>query len=176
MAHQKLRLTKEQKNKISKVITRVPKNEEEVKRIFYILEDVLGFEDVRVFNSYPDASAFHKGKKIKIEFEKKASHFRLHGHDEALCDLVVCWENDDPSLKISVLELATLVDDWLKARIVAMEEYNEYLSLDKVRANKSRIKHLFDKYDFDSDDALAHLTGLTRSGLKYYSSIPSEET
>ena len=51
-----INLTDEKKNMIKSVITKVPRNEEEVKRIFYKLEDILGFQDVKGFVLFPDAS------------------------------------------------------------------------------------------------------------------------
>ena len=54
MVQLKLKLNQEQKKKITEVITRVPRNEEEVKRIFYRLEDVLDFDDFSLFSlSFP---------------------------------------------------------------------------------------------------------------------------
>jgi hypothetical protein len=75
MVQLKINLNEEQKNQVRKIITRTPKNEEEVKRIFFLMENVLGFKDVELFCTYPDASAFYNGKKINIEFEKISSNF-----------------------------------------------------------------------------------------------------
>lgn len=125
MANLKFIFNEEQKNSIRRIITKVPKNEEEVKRIFYKLEDLLGFGNIQVFDGFPDASAYFREKEIYIEFEKNSSNFRQHKHDEKSCDLIICWENDDQSLKVPILELATIVDDWLKARSEAISEYSE---------------------------------------------------
>ncbi len=171
MVRLKIDLNEAQKNKISKAITRIPKNEEEVKRIFYRLEEVLDFNDVRVFNSYPDASAFYNGKKINIEFEKISSNFKRHSHDENLCDLIICWEDDDASLKVNVLELATLVEDWLKARREAIANY--YVrpkNIEKRNKKREQIEIHPDKYDFNSEDALTQFMGLSRLSVKYHSS------
>ena len=65
-------LSKEQRKIVDNIITRVPKNENELKRFFFKLENIFGFSDVRVYHRYPDASAFYDGIEINIEFEWKA--------------------------------------------------------------------------------------------------------
>lgn len=177
MGQLKLTLTEEQKGIVRNVITRVPKNEEELKRIFFKLEDVLGFEHIRVFEQFPDASAFYQGREIEIEFEKYSSNFKQHKHKEDLCDLIICWENDDSSLEIPVLELSTLADNWLKAREEAISEYIIYIM---QRANNvknknlakelERIRYLLDKYDITHEDAMAYHMGMTVKGVKRYTS------
>ena len=131
---------------IKSVITKVPRNEEEVKRIFYKLEDILGFQDVKGFVLFPDASAFYEGREINIEFEHRSSKFKKHEHKEKDCDLIVCWEDDDCSLKVRVLELSTLAENWLKVRQELMMEYANCLSAelgvveDTKRLRKNRVK------------------------------------
>jgi hypothetical protein len=175
-----LNLTKEQKNVTKDVITRVPRNEEEVKRIFFKLENVLGFTDVRLYTSFPDATAFYEGKEIEIEFETHSSNFKNHRHKEEDCDLIVCWEDDDSSLKVQVLELATLAEDWLKAREKLIMKYAGLLMQiaerngveDKnISKQMEGIECLKEKYDFDRDDALKGWTGLSESGVRYYDKL-----
>lgn len=83
-------LTEDDKIKVNEIIKRVPKNEDELKRYFFKLEEIFGFTDVRLYVKYPDASAFYKGIEINIEFELNSSNFKQHKHDESRCDLVVC--------------------------------------------------------------------------------------
>jgi hypothetical protein len=70
----------------------------------------LGFLVEGVATEFPDCNAkrlvrtgFYE--QVRIEFEYRASNFRLHGHDPSVCDLVVCWISDWPSCPIEVLEL-----------------------------------------------------------------------
>jgi hypothetical protein len=178
-----LSLTDEQKNLTKSVITRVPRNEEEVKRIFFKLEDTLGFQDVKAFVSFPDASAFYDGREIDIEFEYRSSNFKKHGHEEKDCDLIVCWEDDDSSLEICVLELSTLAEDWLKMRRELMMKYAGYLSMhltdaedkDLYREKALEIERLMEKYLFDRNDAIAEMMQISRSGLRYYDNFDDPE-
>jgi hypothetical protein len=170
-----INLTGEQKNLIKSVITRVPRNEEEVKRIFYKLEDTLSFQDVKEFVSFPDASAFYEGREINIEFEYRSSNFKKHGHEEKDCDLIVCWEDDDCSLKVRVLELSTLAENWLKIRQDLMIKYAGCLSTElggvedkAARKERARIESLMEKYQFDADDAIAEYMQITKPTLHYY--------
>ena len=135
--------------------------------------------------SYPDATAFYQGKKINIEFELLSSHFRQHGHDEKECDLIICWENDDKSIKLLVLELATLADDWIEERKKAMFDYFDYGvynifpdrfdNCDKDQGTFKRerlLQSLTDKYYFDWDDCLAYHFGVTKEYFKKYYPAP----
>jgi len=181
MANFELDLTEEQKESVRRVITRVPRNEDDTKRIFFKLEDVLGFSDIHVFISYPDSTAFFQGKKINIEFEYLSSHFRQHGHDEKECDLIICWESDDKAIKLPVLELATLADDWIEERKKAMFDYHSYVlhgifperfdnrdrEQDILKRN-GLLQSLTDKYYFDWYDCLAYQLGVTKEHFKKY--------
>ena len=66
-------------------------------------------EAIRV--AYPDCIAYrHVGdreKRVRIEFEFKSSNFKAHRHDPALCDCIVCWHHDCPTIPrhIEVIEL-----------------------------------------------------------------------
>jgi hypothetical protein len=180
-----LNLTNEQKSLIKSIITRVPKNEEEVKRIFYKLEDTLSFQDVKAFDLFPDASAFYKEKEIYMEFEYHSSNFKKHKHKEKDCDIIICWEDDDSSLKIPVLELSTLVENWLKVRQELMMEYTSCLSAElgsvenKGNSYKERAKEiesLMGKYNFDQMDAVACTMSITKPTLhRYYYSLEDPE-
>lgn len=176
-----LNLNEAQKNTTNNIIKRVPKNEDELKRIFFKIEELLGFEDVRLYMTYPDASAFYNGKEINIEFEYNSSNFKKHEHDENFCDIVICWEHDDDSLKIQVLEISTLSENWLDLRKKAIQEYymlNMGINLNgKYKNLNSRVKRmneLMDIYNFDREDAMAYYMGMKKSSLKYYSHLIGE--
>ncbi len=178
-----INLTDEKKNMIKSVITKVPRNEEEVKRIFYKLEDILGFQDVKGFVLFPDASAFYEGREINIEFEHRSSNFKKHEHKEKDCDLIVCWEDDDCSLKVRVLELSTLAENWLKVRQELMMEYANCLSAElgvvedkTAQKERARLESLMEKYNFDANDAIAESMCITKSSLRlYYDSLDDPE-
>jgi hypothetical protein len=48
-------------------------------------------------------------EKVHIEFEFKSSHFKDHGHDPNLCDIVVCWAHDWKDCPLEVLELKEVI-------------------------------------------------------------------
>lgn len=170
-------LTEDSKIKVNETIKRVPKNEDELKRYFFKLEEVFGFTDVRLYATYPDASAFYKGVEINIEFELNSSNFKKHKHDISRCDLVVCWENDEPNLKLPKLELSTLYNNWLELRNKAMQEFM-VLNMVFKKENETRediankMKSLMDIYNFDREEAIAYYMGMTKRGFhETYGSI-----
>lgn len=89
-----------------------PINEQGVVYLFGMVSRELGFYIEAVQQGFPDCEGkyLHDAKKslwakARIEFEFKASNFRLHGHDPNQCDFVICWENDWPECPINVIEL-----------------------------------------------------------------------
>jgi hypothetical protein len=87
-----------------------PINESGVIYLFGMVAGELGFLVESIAAGFPDCDAKRATRggfyeRVKIEFEYKASNFRLHGHDASQCDLVICWENDWPACPIDVLEL-----------------------------------------------------------------------
>ena len=166
MTKLRLELTDEEKEKVGSAITRVPRREEEVKRIFFKLEKTLGFEDVRLYTSYPDSTALFAGKEVFIEFEYHSSDFRKHKHDEKKCDLVVCWEDDDSSLNIPVVELSTLSGNWIEAREKAIiEVVRDVVSGKPI---EERHRQLMYKFNFDKYDVVAHQLGDTKDWVKRF--------
>lgn len=168
-------LTKAQKKQIDNIITRVPINEMELVRYFIKLEEILGFTDVKLYNEYPDASAFLNGVEIDIEFEKESLNFRNHKHDENLCSMIICWENNRDDFRIPVLELATLSKNWIDAKNQAFREYWSILRTNKILEYKklteeeiNHLQYLKDKFNFNHDDAVLKWTGLSKSGLRPY--------
>jgi hypothetical protein len=65
---------------------------------------------------FPDCIALQRvggqEKRIRIEFEYKASNFRTHGHTADECDWIVCWEHDWPDVPphLKVVELREFFD------------------------------------------------------------------
>ena len=78
--------------------------------VFYFgrLYEIFDFEDV-IFSTgeYPDAEATVNGKKIRIEFKRTS---KLFNYDPLGCDLVICWEHNNPSITLEVLQLKPLVE------------------------------------------------------------------
>lgn len=77
-----------------------PENELGVVFLFAHIAKKLRLRVEKVRPSYPDCVAYEnvggKEKKIRIEFELKASNFKSHKHDPKKCDWIVCWINDWP--------------------------------------------------------------------------------
>ncbi len=91
-----------------------PINEQGVVHLFGMVAHELGFLVEAIATEFPDCDAKRRipsgpragqYEALKIEFEYRASNFRLHGHDPNICDLIVCWENDWPGCLVEVLEL-----------------------------------------------------------------------
>lgn len=174
MARYVINLSENQKNKVKNVIKRAPRNEEQLKRIFYKLEKVLGFSNVKIYVDYPDATATYNDAEIDMEFEYLSSNFRKHKHNPKGCDLIICWKDDDCTLSTKVLELATIADNWLDEKenaILFAQRYSHGLAFDGKKSirKEQKIRQLMDKYDFDDKDVLAHLLRINRSSLQTYS-------
>jgi hypothetical protein len=89
-----------------------PINEQGVVYLFGMVSRELGFSVESLQQGFPDCEGKYlhdKSRnlwaKARIEFEFRASNFRLHGHDENECDVIVCWENDWPDCPLRVVEL-----------------------------------------------------------------------
>lgn len=160
-------LSEDQKKSIDSIITRVPKNEDELKRYFFKMEEILGFSDVRLYVHYPDASAIYNGIEINIEFELISSNFKKHKHDPSRCDLIVCWNNDDNISELSILELSTISKNWVKLKHKAIQKYM-IRNMHGIRENESiedvanEIKKLMDTFNFDRNEAFANYMGITK--------------
>lgn len=178
-------LSDSQKKDIDSLIDRVPKNEMELIRYFIKIEDILCFENVRLFTHYPDASAIYNGVELDIEFEKLSSNFKLHEHNEDICSMIICWENDKDNYNIPVLELATLSRDWISERNEAMLEFSirnmeaiPFIGQGKEYTDEEKQYYisLLDKYDFDKVDALANHGGMSRqTAMQYLKNIKLPE-
>ncbi len=68
----------------------------------------------KVTGKYPDCIAYMRengrDKKIRIEFEYKASNFLKHKHDPKVCDWIVCWDNDwrDAPARLKIVDLKSI--------------------------------------------------------------------
>jgi hypothetical protein len=87
----------------------IPVNEQGTIVLFSKLADELGYQFHSIGTGCPDAILQKDGTKIRVEFEHKASNFRLHKHDPAAVDLIICWEDDWPTAPLPVLSLAHYV-------------------------------------------------------------------
>lgn len=83
-----------------------PQNEMGVLFLLGGVIDRIGYRMAYIDGRYPDAVLVDPDKnKIKTELEFNASSFITHGHNPALCDLVICW-NDDAKLGIPTIALS----------------------------------------------------------------------
>ncbi|MFC1993105.1 winged helix-turn-helix domain-containing protein [Chloroflexota bacterium] len=86
-----------------------PLNENGVIFLFSKIHDKLGINIEAIQAGFPDAKGRRKTAKgwvdIWIEFEFKSSNFKIHRHDPAECDLIVCWEHDWKDCPIEVIAL-----------------------------------------------------------------------
>ncbi|MBI5207116.1 MAG: hypothetical protein HY934_04920 [Candidatus Firestonebacteria bacterium] len=86
-----------------------PENELGVVFLFPSLLKKLQFKIEKIGNSFPDCIAYRKSgnkeKKIRIEFEFRASNFIQHKHNIRKCDCIVCWENDWADCPIEIIEI-----------------------------------------------------------------------
>lgn len=98
-------------------ILHAPSCESGVILLFGAVAGELGFVIERVGIAFPDCEAkrlvpghAEALERVRIEFEHRSKSFRSHGHDEAACDLIVCWEHDWPECPLPVLELKSAVE------------------------------------------------------------------
>jgi hypothetical protein len=93
-----------------------PTTELGVIHLFGVLAPEHGIVVEYLSAAYPDCRAVRpepcsrgRWRRIAVEFELRSSDFRRHGHDPALCDLIVCWEHDWAECPVEVLELRRVV-------------------------------------------------------------------
>lgn len=97
-------------------MTSAPINETGVILLFGMMCRDLDFRIDSVQQGFPDCDARRLlpgdprlWQRLRIEFEYRSSNFRVHKHDPAGCDLIVCWEHDWPQSPVGVLELRRMV-------------------------------------------------------------------
>ncbi len=93
-------------------LTNAPTNELGVVFLFGMVCRELGFVIEALGQGFPDCEGKHlcdtkkqRWERVQIEFEYKASNFRVHEHSPEQCDVIVCWENDWPDCPVEVVEL-----------------------------------------------------------------------
>lgn len=84
----------------------IPSNEYEVIIYFSKEASKAGIDIISGSPAFPDLVIKKDGREYRAEVEYLSSHFRLHGHSEEGCDLVICWTDNDPFLLIPVIELS----------------------------------------------------------------------
>lgn len=88
-----------------------PNSELGVVFLFAAVAKKLQFRIETIRAAFPDCIAYrHIGdseKRVRIEFEYRSSNFKQHKHDAKLCDCIVCWHHDCPTIprRIEVIEL-----------------------------------------------------------------------
>lgn len=85
-----------------------PVNEMHLREMYHHRMPEFGFMVVRSVSAFPDWLCCNRqGEFSYVEVELLSSSFSSHGHDPALCDLVVCWKHNDDKIAVDVLELST---------------------------------------------------------------------
>jgi hypothetical protein len=99
-------------------IAHAPLNELGVVFLFGMLAEKLGFVVMRIQKEFPDCEAMRevepgRWQLEQIEFEYQSRNFLTHGHDPALCDVIVCWEHNWPECpeRLEVIELKSRMQD-----------------------------------------------------------------
>lgn len=109
--------------------------------LFATLAGKLQFRIEKIGAAYPDCIAYrHVGdseKRVRIEFEFRSSSFKLHKHDPKLCDCIICWHHDCPTIprRIEVIELKRYFGVPFKIWIQGAIK-NQWASLDKHKRMK----------------------------------------
>jgi len=115
-----------------------PDSEMGVVYLFANIAKKLQFRIEAIRCAYPDCIAYRqvgdREKRVRIEFEFKSSNFKAHRHDPALCDCIVCWRHDCPTIPrhIEVIELKQFFGVpfkvWIQAAVrnqwEALDAYN----------------------------------------------------
>ena len=93
-----------------------PSSEQEVVVLFGLLLPKLPVRLLinEVREKFPDCDAWvldenGQRKRLRIEFELRASNFLAHKHDTEGCDLIVCWEDDMGDFKVPRLALSLVI-------------------------------------------------------------------
>jgi hypothetical protein len=95
-----------------------PTNEAGVLFLFGAMAERLGFLVLLVQAGFPDCEAMrvvaeNRLQPVKIEVEYQSRNFLKHMHDLKGCDMIVCWEHNWPECPLEVLELKSLVKQYL---------------------------------------------------------------
>ena len=92
-----------------------PANEMGVVFFFGMLAERLGFRVLSFHTRFPDCEAMREVRpghwqRVGIEFEYESRNYRIHGHRDDGCDLIVCWRHNWPGCPkaLEVIELRGL--------------------------------------------------------------------
>jgi hypothetical protein len=127
-----------------------PDSEMGVVYLFANIAKKLQFRIEAIRAAYPDCIAYRqvgdREKRVRIEFEFKSSNFKLHRHDPAGCDFIVCWHHDWATVpdNLEVIELKRFFGVPFKVWIqVAIKSQWQFLDKsDRLNwALSSRITH-----------------------------------
>lgn len=85
----------------------IPRNEVQVREMYAASMSDYGYRIAASQERFPDwcLQDLTTGEFVLAEVEHKSSSFFTHGHDQASCDMVVCWEHNARGLCLPVLEL-----------------------------------------------------------------------
>ncbi len=85
----------------------VPRNEVQVREMHASRMPAHGYRIAASQEAFPDwlLQDIETGEFVLAEVEHRSSSFLAHGHDPAGCQMVVCWEHDEPLPFLDVLEL-----------------------------------------------------------------------
>ncbi len=94
-----------------------PQSEHAVIHLFGTVSEEMGYRMEKIQHAYPDGIALRKvpggrgaWERVRVEFELRSSNFRLHKHDPAYCDAIICWEHDWEDCPLEVVELKRVVE------------------------------------------------------------------
>ncbi|RKY22940.1 MAG: hypothetical protein DRP79_09965 [Planctomycetota bacterium] len=94
-----------------------PQSEHAVIHLFGTVSEKMGYRIEKIRHAYPDCIALRKvpggrgaWERVRVEFELRSSNFRLHKHDPAYCDAIICWEHDWEDSPLEVIELKRVVE------------------------------------------------------------------
>jgi hypothetical protein len=104
----------------------------EVVVLFTQQAQAAGFEIVSVQAAFPDAIIRLGDAEYKVEFEYKASNFWTHRHNPTMCDLIICWVNDDEYPILPIIELSN--PDWPQTPITPPPYHERLVGYWKSRA------------------------------------------
>lgn len=93
-----------------------PQSEQAVVHLFGAVSEEMGYRVEKIQHAFPDCIALRRvpggrgaWERVRVEFELRSSQFRLHKHNPAGCDVIVCWEHDWQASPLEVLELRLVV-------------------------------------------------------------------
>jgi Homing endonuclease associated repeat len=104
-----------------------PTNEAGVLYLFGAMSERLGFLVLLVQAGFPDCEAMrvvaeNRLQRLKVEVEYQSRNFLKHMHDVAGCDLIVCWEHNWPECPLEVIELKSVVGQYVTANHLTADQ------------------------------------------------------